>query len=154
MHATTIESFETVSIPEIFRDARERAGLPPEEAARRMCLSRSLLRRIESDDDELTAVHSPADIQRYCSVLGMKPSELLRTRCDGKPMMPEEIAAHIMEHCKNKRMTVGHFEESVGWCVARSLEKPQRFLHDYSVDALRDICHELDIEWERLIAAL
>ncbi|MDB6023367.1 MAG: hypothetical protein JWQ04_3224 [Pedosphaera sp.] len=142
------------SHPIAFREARERAGLPPEEAARRMCLSHSLLRSIESDDDELTAVHSPADIQRFCSVLGVRPCELLAVRCQAKPLTPEEIAANIFHHCRAEGMTVTHFEEMVGWCVTRSLEKPQRFFHDYSLDALRDICRELDLEWERIIVGL
>ncbi|HWF19597.1 MAG TPA: helix-turn-helix transcriptional regulator [Verrucomicrobiae bacterium] len=142
------------SIPINFREARERAGLPPEEAARRMCVSRSMLRNLESEDDELTAVHSPADVQRFCSVLGVRPAELLEVKCSSKPLTPEEIAATIFEHCQKKGMNVSHFEDTVGWCVARSLEEPRRFLHDYSLDALHDICRELNLEWERLVAGL
>jgi transcriptional regulator with XRE-family HTH domain len=137
-----------------FRDARERAGLPPDEAARRMCLSRSLLRNLESDDDELTAVHSPQDVQRFCSVLGVRPAELLNVECQGKPLTPEEIAASIFEHCRKNGMNIAHFEENVGWCVSRSLDEPSRFLRDYSMDALREICRELNLEWERLVAGL
>ncbi len=144
----------TASCPTSIREARERAGLRPEEAARRMCLSPSLLRSLESDDDELTAVHSPADVQRFCSALGVRPCDLLDVKCQSKPLTPEEIAASIFDHCRKKGMDVAHFEETVGWCVARSLEEPKRFLHDYSLDALRDICRELDLEWERLVAGL
>lgn len=142
------------SYPASIREARERAGLPPEEAARRMCLSQSLLRNLESDDDELTAVHSPADVQRICSVLGVRPCDLLDVKCHGKPLTPEEIAASIFDHCQKNGMDISNFEETVGWCVARSLEEPRRFLHDYSLDALRDICRELNLEWERLVAGL
>src|ERR1700746_1841672 len=120
----------TVLHPTSFREARERTGLPPEEAARRMCLSTSLLRSLESDDRELTAVHSPADVQRFCSVLGVRPADLLDVKCQGKPLTPEEIAASIFAHCDKNGMDISHFEETVGWCVARSLEEPRRFLHD------------------------
>lgn len=137
-----------------FREARERAGLPADEAARRMCISRSLLRSLESNDDELTAVYSPADVQRFCSVLGMRPAELLDVQTLSKPLTPEEIATKIFEHCRRNRMDISNFEDTVGWCVMRSLEKPNRFLQDYSLDALRDICEELDLEWERLVAGL
>ncbi|HZV35139.1 MAG TPA: helix-turn-helix transcriptional regulator [Verrucomicrobiae bacterium] len=142
------------SCPTSIREARERAGLPPEEAARRMCISRSLLRSLESNDDELTALHSPADVQRFCHVLGVRPAELLDVKCQGKPLTPEDIAAKIFDHCRKKGVDISQFEDTVGWCVTRSLEKPRRFLQDYSLDALRDICRELNLEWERLVAGL
>jgi transcriptional regulator with XRE-family HTH domain len=137
-----------------FREARERAGFSPEEAARLMCISSALLREIESVEDELTSIHSPADVQRFCSVLGIRPQELLGVRSNARPLTAGEMAGLICEHCQSKGLAIGHFEHAVGWSVARSLERPVRFLHDYSVSGIQDICRELGVNWERFALAL
>jgi|SRR5579872_1832880 len=137
-----------------FREARERMKLSPEEAARRLCVSSSSLFQIESDDDELASVHSAGDIQRFCQVLGIRPCDLFGIQSAAKPVSFVELAGAITEHCQTRGVAIAEFEETTGWCVARSLQKPQRFLDDYSLTAIHDICRELGMEWERFILGL
>ena len=144
----------TVSYSILFREARERAGLSTAEAARRMCVSTSALKGIESEDDELPSVHSAADVQRFGSVLGVRSCELLGVESQAEPLTAEELAALICNHCRERGKPIGAFEDAAGWCVGRSLEKPERLLHDYSISGIQDICRELDVAWERFIMSL
>jgi DNA-binding XRE family transcriptional regulator len=137
-----------------FREARERAGLSPDEAASRMGISSASLWDIECCDDELKMIYSPAQIALFSRVLGIRARELFGIELEEGGISATELATLIREHCRSRRITVEQFEDSAGWSIAQSLEQPERFLHDYSIDGIQDICRELDINWQRVILSL
>ena len=55
------------------------------------------------------------------------------------------------------RVTVSPLSNSrmpAGWYVAESLTAPQKFLQDYTIDGIQDICRELEVDWKRVIIGL
>src|SRR5436190_10689681 len=81
-----------------FREARERVGLSPDEAASRMGISSPSLWDIECIDDELT-IYSPTEIGRFCQVLGVSPRELFGIDLQAAPLTATDLATLIREHC-------------------------------------------------------
>ena len=137
-----------------FRSVRERACISVFEFAARAGILASSAFDLESYDDEMMTVYSPAELQRFAGVLGIPASELLGIGKAGDPLTPVMLAAAIAEFCVLRAITVREFEEAVGWHVAASLGQPERFAHDYSIEGIRDICRELGIDWQRFITGL
>ena len=137
-----------------FRMARHQAGLSVFEFAARAGISEASAFDLESYDDEMLTVYSPADLQRFATVLGVSASELLGIREVGDPLTPVMLAAAIAEFCKVRATTIEEIEEATGWNVVASLGQPDRFLSDYSIDGIQDICRKLSIEWQRFIGGL
>jgi len=137
-----------------FREARERAGLSPDAAAERMGISSACLWDIECYDEELPN-NSPAQIRRYCEVLGITPQQLYGIESGLLPLTTADLAALIREHCRLRGISVEQFEWAAGWSVAKSLDEPERFLqNDYSIEGIQDICRELGVDWQRFILSL
>ena len=65
----------------------------------------------------------------------------------------EELANQMREHCRSAGITVEQFEDRSGVWVAHSLGDPASFYTGYALDAIRDICTELGIDWRRVAAA-
>ncbi|PYV84615.1 MAG: hypothetical protein DMG05_24295 [Acidobacteria bacterium] len=146
--------YSTVPNAVRFRQARERAGLSPEEAASQMGISTPSLWDIECTDDELMS-YSPNDIRRFCQVLSLRPSELLGIESEASPVTATEPAAFIHEHCRSRGITIEQFEDTSGWYVAKSLDEPERLFHnDCSVQGIQHICRELAVDWQRFILGL
>jgi len=87
-------------------------------------------------------------------VLGIRPSELLGVEITDSAVGADQVAQLIREHCRSRGISIAQFEEAAGWWVAESLDEPQRLLQDYSLDGIQDICHELGVDWQRLILSL
>ena len=136
-----------------FREARERVGLSPEEAASRMAIAVPALWDIECMDGELT-IYSPTEIRRFCEVLRLTPRELFGIESQAAPISANDLTALIREHCRTRGLGVQQFEDAIGWSIAKSLDEPERFMHDYSIDGIQDICSELGVAWQRFILSL
>ena len=136
-----------------FREARERLGLSPKEAAERMAVALGALRDIECIADELM-IYSPAQIQKFCEVLAINPRDLLGIESTAAPITPTELVALIREHCRAHGMTIGQFEDASGWTLAHTMEQPAQFLHDYNMEAFREICGGLGVDWQRFVLSL
>ena len=137
-----------------FREARERVGLSPDEAASRMGISSASLWDIECLDDELT-IYSPTEIRRFCRVLSVSPRELFGIELPAAPLTAIGLATLIREHCHSHGMTIQQLEDASGWHLAKSLDDPEQFLHDdYSIDGIQDICRTLGVDWQRFILNL
>ncbi|MBI5817894.1 MAG: helix-turn-helix transcriptional regulator [Verrucomicrobia bacterium] len=141
----------TVSISTRFREARERAGLSHDEAACMMGISGSHIWDIETHEDEIGSNYSVADVQRFCGVLGIQPRYLFGFEMVSPPLSSNEIAVLVRQHCRLRGITIAQFEEAAGWSVAKSLDDPARFRHDYSIDGIMNICRELEVDWHRFM---
>ena len=137
-----------------FREARERAKISERDAADRMEISIASLGDRESYDNELCSVYSPTDIQRFSRVFAIKPTELLGVETVEAAILPEDIARLIREHCQSHSLSVEQFEDAAGWYVAENLTALQKFLQDYTIDGIQDICRELEVDWKRVIIGL
>ena len=136
------------------REARERLGLSPDEAAARMGISTAALWDIECIDGDLTN-YSPTEIRQFCQVLGVSPRELFGIDPESHAITAIALADLIREHCRSRAIAVQQFEDATGWHVAKSLDDPERFLHDdYSIEGIQDICRELGVDWRRFILSL
>ena len=137
-----------------FRAARERAGLSVAEAAARAGISESCVWDLESHDDELMTVYSPADLQRFARAFAVAPHELMAAgRCDD-PISAPELASAIQEHCRLRRITLDDFGDAAGWDVSTVPDAPQRLLTDFSLAGVRDVCRALGVDWRRFISGL
>ena len=145
---------ESASHSARFREARERVKLSPQDAADRMGISSPSLYDLESHDDELCSVYSPTEIQRFSQVLAIRPTELLGAQSTEPAILPDELARLIREHCQRRSLSIEQFEDAAGWHVAKSLTEPQKFLQDYTIDGIQDICRTLEVDWQRVILGL
>jgi transcriptional regulator with XRE-family HTH domain len=136
-----------------FREARERAGLSPDDAADRMGISSASLWDIECCAEELL-IYSPARIRQFSDVLGISPRGLFGIESQAAPITARELIALIREHCRSRAITIEQFEDASGWRVAHNLDEPEKFLHDYDIEGIRDICGELGVDWQRFILSL
>lgn len=138
-----------------FRQARERAGLSPEEAAARMGIATAALWDIECVDDELTSAYSPFQIRRFCQVLAITPRELFGIEAEAAPLSASDLARLVHEYCLERGLAIQQLEHLAGWNIAKSLDDPERcFNEEYPVDGIQDLCYELGVDWHRFILSL
>jgi transcriptional regulator with XRE-family HTH domain len=137
-----------------FRAARERAGLSIAETAARVGISEASVWDLETYDDELMTLYSPAELQRFAWALSVAPRELVGTEERNDTISATELASAIREHCRARKMTVGQFGGKVGWDLSNAVDAPQLLLSDLSLDGIGDICRELGIDWQRFISGL
>jgi transcriptional regulator with XRE-family HTH domain len=137
-----------------FREARERAGLSPAEAATRMGISTPCVWDIETYDDELESVYSPANIQRFCLVLAISPAELFGIQVASPAITIKDLVTLIRDYCQAGGLNIEQFENAAGWHIAASLDDPECFLHDYTIDGIKHICEELKVDWQRFMLSL
>jgi transcriptional regulator with XRE-family HTH domain len=139
------------SITSNFRELRERAGLSLDEAAAAMGVSPF---HIETDDAEFTCSYSLADAQRFCRVLGARPSELFGVEVAEAPVSAEELVRRIHEEYRKRGITLETFEDAVGWRLSACMEPPEHLFNDMSLDGLQWLCRELHVHWHRVILGL
>jgi transcriptional regulator with XRE-family HTH domain len=137
-----------------FKKFRGRSGLSHEEAARQMDITPPSVWDLESYEDELCTVYSPAQVQRFARVLGIRPIEFFGEVPTEPPVTAAEVASLIRERCRSRKMSLEQFEDAAGWSLSECLEPPERLLENVSVDGLQDICRELDIDWRRVVFGL
>ena len=137
-----------------FREARERAGLTHEDAAARMGISTASVWDIESHDNELESCYSPANIQQFCQVLGISPPELFGIAVASSAIGVKDLVTLIRDYCRTGGLTVEQFENAAGWHIAASLDDPECFLHDYTIEGIQNICDELKVDWQCFVLSL
>jgi len=143
-----------VSTSDRFRAAREHAGLSIAETAARTGVSEPSVWDLETHDDELMMVYSPAELQRFALAFSVAPRELVGTEERGDPMSADELASMIRQHCRTRNLTLDEFGDAAGWDVSKAADAPQLLLTDFSLDGIRDICGELGVDWQRFISGL
>jgi transcriptional regulator with XRE-family HTH domain len=142
----------TATAPHIrFREAREPLGLSPDELAAKSGVSDAGIWDIEAFEGDLTCCYSPADVRKFCRVLGIRPAELFGSEISEPPVSPRELERLIHEECRLRGVTLEQFEDAVGWRLSACIEPPERLLQDMTVDGLQWLCRELRIDWRRAI---
>lgn len=134
-----------------FRQARERRGLSPEEAAGHCGISSSCIWDIELCEGDLTHCYSPNDIRQFCRVLGIHPVELFGEKISESTVSVDELVERIREECRLRGVTLDQFEDVVGWRLSACMETPEMLLNDLSIDGLQWLCRELRIDWRRAL---
>lgn len=142
------------SLPGVFKQARECAGLSAAEVAERAGVSPECVHDLESYDDELIAIYSAAELQRFAAIFNVTPRDLLGIRGSLEPISCAELAAAIRQHCLNHGMAPETFGDAAGWEISKAVEIPQLFLTDYPIDGIKDLCDELAIDWRRFFSGL
>jgi transcriptional regulator with XRE-family HTH domain len=134
-----------------FRYFRERAGLSLDEAARQMGISTPSVWDIESFEDELSTCYSPKEVQNFCRVLQIRPSELFGYEPLDPSVSAVELARLIHDKCRLRGVALEQFEDAVGWRLSACIDPPERLLEDITIDGLQWLCRELGIDWHRAI---
>jgi hypothetical protein len=137
-----------------FKELRERAGLSHDEAARRMGVQPACVWDIESFEDEITSSYSPSEMRQFCEAIGARPAELFEVATTQPAVSASELVERIKAECKRRAVTLGEFEDAVGWELAQFMEAPERLLEAMSLDGLQWLCRELGIDWHRVILSL
>jgi transcriptional regulator with XRE-family HTH domain len=134
-----------------FREARERLGLSPDEVAAQCGISDAGIWDIEAIEGDLTACYSPSEVQQFCRLLRIHPSELFGERISESAVSPEELVQRIHEECRSRGITLEKFGDVVGWELSACMDPPHRLLEDLNVDGLQWLCRELRIDWRRAL---
>jgi transcriptional regulator with XRE-family HTH domain len=142
------------SISRRFREAREQAKLSQEEAAERLGISAECVRDIESHEEEIGILYSPAQIAKFCKMLGIRPAELFAIKTTEQPIDAEELIERIHQKVRSRAISLEQFENAVGWQLAQSIEPPQRLLENITINGLQWLCRELDLDWHRVVLSL
>ena len=109
---------------------------------------------IETTDDDFTISYSPANVRRFCEVLGARPSELFGVGTTEPPVSAEELVSRIHAECRKRGVTLEQFEDAVGWRLGECMDPPERLFEDMSLDGLQWLCRELGIHWHRVILSV
>jgi hypothetical protein len=128
--------------------------LSPDEVAARSGVSSPNVWDIEEFEHELTSCYSPRDVQRFCRVLGIRPIELFTESIDEPAVSADELVQRIQTECRSREVTLGQFEDVVGWRLSVCMDPPQKLLEDITVDGLQWLCRELRIDWRRVFLSL
>jgi len=137
----------------ILRTARELKGWSEHEAAARVQLSSSAYYDIEEHEDDLTSCYSLSEILRICRALELHPRDLF---CHEhlSPSTIDEVITNIKKHCAQNKISISKFEDIVGWRVESCLTNPKAALDEWNLDCLKDICGELQMNWQSVISSL
>lgn len=144
-----------ITSPEFrFRQFRESAGLSHDDAAQQMGISSASLWDIESCDDEISELYSLNQVRQFCRVLGIRASQLFGVETKESPVTAAELVRLIHEQCRVRGVTLLQFEDIVGWRLNGYIEPPERLFEDITIEALKWLCEELEIEWHQVILSL
>jgi hypothetical protein len=61
---------------------------------------------------------------------------------------------HIHTECATRGVTLGQFEDIVGWRLSACIAPPEKLFVDMTVDGLQWLCRELRIDWRRVFLSL
>jgi DNA-binding XRE family transcriptional regulator len=145
-----MENDETPPYAARLRTAREQTGRSIDKMAALLGITREAYWDLESYDDEVLTCISIEQFALLCRTLGIAPRALFAEeyRDEQGTINLEALGLKIKAHIQAEQMDLSEFEERVGWDVATLLERPQElFTERYNVDALRDICKEIGVNW-------
>ena len=136
-----------------FREARERAGLMPDEVATRSGVKASVW-DIEAFDEDLAICYSPRELQRLCAVIGISVLDLFSDDVPEPAVSAAELMRLIRDECRVRGVTLEQFEEVVGWALGPGLERPEWLLEEGTLDGLKSICEGVHTDWLRVLKGL
>lgn len=139
------------------RTAREQTGRSIDEMAALLGVTREAYWDLESYDDEVLTCLSIAQVAGLCRTLGLAPRAVFAEESRDEPgaITLEVLGLKIQAHLQAEQMDLSAFEARVGWDVATWLERPQEFFTArYPVEALRDICQAIGVNWVAALSAI
>ena len=134
-----------------FREARERMALSPDEVAERSGVAQADVWEIEGLPDDLTCFYSVREVQQLCRVLNIRAIELFGNDISEPEISAEELALRIHDECRSRGVTLGQFEELVGWGLSSYIELPEGLLAEMKIVVLQRLCQELRLDWRRVL---
>ena len=134
---------------ERIREARERLGLEPSEVAAAAGLNYDAYFDVEHCDDEATSNISLDQLIVIGRLIGLTPLGILEGSgfpAPARRVSLAELAGRAAERMAGEGMSAYEYGERVGWEMAPVFTDPET-IRTYTVDALRDICREVGIDW-------
>lgn len=131
---------------------RIRAGKSQAEVAELLGLNDAWYADLERNDDELTSTLTMFQAMELAAILGVSLENLL-----GEGNAPErhvsiiELPGLINEHLSQAGISIGQFEEKVGWELQEFLDSPVKVAAELPIAFLRALAGHLGINWRCLI---
>jgi len=138
---------------ERIREARERLGLSPHAVAQGAGLNYDWYFDVEHDDGEVTSNLSLDSLIAIAAALWLTPLGILEGPDFPQPaerVSLAELAELAMRRMEETELPLEAFSERVGWEMAPVFADPES-IRGYTVDALRDICREVGVDWHAAI---
>ncbi len=147
---------EESSIARRILKARERANLAADAVAERVGLEPMAYYDLEHYDDEAFTAVSLAELCAVARTLGLSPRALV----DPEPASPvaasismQDVAQGIRLRMAADHLTPAAFGDLAGWDVAEALDNPESAWAAWSLDALRDVCEQIELDWRAVVPA-
>ena len=129
------------------RAAREKAGKTIDEMAQLLNISVASYYDLESYADEVTTCLSLRQAAQLFRVLGIDPQEFFeRSSLETEIVTLDGLFERINNYLTTHQITVSDLEDEVGWEIEPLLKEHSKLL-EYDIDALKDICNRIGIDW-------
>jgi transcriptional regulator with XRE-family HTH domain len=129
------------------KQAREAARKEPQDLAEFVGHSTANYYDLEEHNGELYSTISLSELSSLSSALGVKVSDLFEGRNNREAAIsPMELMSKVRTYVSATGLSIKEFEDRVGCVIAPALEDSSKVL-DWSVDFLRWVCVEIDIDW-------
>ena len=138
---------------ERIRETRERLGLAPSAVADAAGLNDNWYFDVEHFDHEVTGNISLDQLISIANTLGLTPLGVLEGPEFPSParrVSLAELAELAEERVTEEGISVDEYSQRVGWDMAPVFADPEH-IRTYTVDALRDICREVGVDWHEAL---
>lgn len=139
---------------ERLRVAREKSGKSMEEIAALLGMTFESYRDLEDYEDEIMKCISIQELILLCKALKIKPREFFSSEShhQSEPIDFSDLLDNLREYLCIHHMTVSQFENEAGWEIEPLLKNPaELFGERYNVEALKDICDAIGVDWVRAL---
>ncbi len=89
---------------------------------------------------------SLSELSKLSSVLGTRTRFIFEDSEAGQSISPEQLSTKIKAHLAATGMSVGKFEDRVGFVIEPALHDSAEVLK-WNVDCLRFVCKEIGVDW-------
>ncbi len=134
---------------------RQNAGKTVEETAAAIGMSPQSYADLESYDNELADCISLYKLMLLAKTLNFSLGDLFSDNGDvpQKAMTLEQLRDEILQYLETLNITVGQFENEVGWEVEKALSAPAEFLN-LNLTGLKDLCNKIGVSWLSVLSTL
>jgi transcriptional regulator with XRE-family HTH domain len=134
------------------RGLRIRAGKSPAEMTQLLGLNPAWYADLEQRDDELVSTLTLFQTLHLASIFGIPMRDLMGEAADPDQRIAlMELPDRIVAHTKRNGMTIGQFEDGVGWELRDFLKSPVRIAAELPIAFLQAIAAALGINWLSLV---
>ena len=142
------------SVAKRITEARERAGMSADTLAERVGLEPMSYYDLEHYDDEAFTSVSLGELCAVARAVGLSPRELVNpdpTTPVGATVSMQNVIQGIRDRMTADQLSAEAFGERAGWDVAEALHNPESAWAAWCVDALRDVCGQVGIDWRAVV---